>query len=106
MSEKPPAAPPSPPASNAPRWTRPEDYLDVGRLWRRSAARVRRRLRPRTEPERPRFTLGTLPFLLLILALMFVALSIILAAVPGRRYTPAEPAGREVGTAPRGWLPN
>lgn len=76
----------------------------MGRLWRRSAARLRRRLRPRTEPEQPRFSLGTLPFLLLILALMFIALSIILAAVPGRRYSPPEPVEREVGTAPPGWL--
>ena len=90
----------------APRWTRPEDYLDMGRLWRRSAARLRRRLRPRTEPERPRFTLGTLPFMLLILALMIVAVAVIIAAVPVRRYDPPKPVPHEQGTAPPGWLRN
>ncbi len=76
----------------------------MGRLWRRSAARARRRLSPRTEPERPRFLLGTAPFMLLILALMVVAVSIIMAAIPGRRYEPPKPESAEVGTAPRGWL--
>lgn len=76
----------------------------MGRLWRRSAVRLRRRLKPRTEPERPRFTLGTLPFLLLILALMMIAVAVIVAAVPGRRYEPPAQQPREVGTAPRGWL--
>lgn len=80
----------------------------MGRLWRRSAARTRRRLHPRTEPERPRFLLGTFPFLLLILALMVVAVTIILSAVPGRSYRTTESESRqpEAGTAPPGWLSN
>ena len=76
----------------------------MGRLWRRSAARLRRRLEPRTEPERPRFMLGMLPFMVLILALMAVAVAIIIAAVPGRRYDAQKPAEPEVGTAAPGWL--
>jgi hypothetical protein len=42
--------------------------------------------------------------MLLILALMVVAVSIIMAAIPGRRYEPPKPESAEVGTAPRGWL--
>ena len=102
VSRKDPLAPPPPRAE--PRWTRPEDYIDMGRLWRRSAARARRRLRPRTEPERPRFLLGTAPFMLLILAMMVIAVSIIVSAIPGRRYEPPKPQPAEVGNAPRGWL--
>lgn len=80
----------------------------MGRLWRRSAARTRRRLRPRTEPERPRFLLGTAPFLLLILALMVVAITIIITAIPGRSYRAAQPQAKqsEAGTAAPGWLNN
>jgi anti-sigma factor RsiW len=76
----------------------------MGRLWRRSAARLRQRFQPRTEPERPRVTLGTLPFMLLILALMGLAVAIIIAAVPGRKYPEQKAEPAEVGTAPPGWL--
>ena len=105
VSKKEPLAPPTPPPpQSGERWTKPEDYLDLGRLWRRSAARLRRRLEPRTEPERPRFMLGMLPFMLLILALMAVAVFIIVAAVPGRGYEPQRPTETEEGTAAPGWL--
>ena len=87
------------------RWTRAEDYLDLARLWRRSAARNRKRLEPRTEPERPRFTLGPLPFLLLMGVLAVMAITIIIAAVPGRNRYDAPPAAEpRQGTAPPGWL--
>lgn len=103
MSKKEPLAP-LPPPDTGERWTRPEDYLDLSRLWRRSAARLRRRLAPRTEPEKPRILMGMLPFLLLIFALMLLAVMIILAAVPGRKYPAARPEPSEVGRAPPGWL--
>ena len=107
MPKKDPVVPPPPPPQRSDRrWTRAEDYLDMGRLWRRSAARLRRRLEPRTEPERPRFSLGMLPFMLLILALMAVAALIIIAAVPGRQHTEPKPEPKEVGTAAPGWLRN
>ena len=102
MSDKDDIAPPTRPAERS--WTRAEDYLDLARLWRRSAARTRRRMQPRTEPERPRFTLGALPFLLLMGVLAVMAISIILAAVPGRRHYEASEQQRQEGTAPPGWL--
>jgi hypothetical protein len=74
----------------------------MARLWRRSAAS--RRLEPRTEPERPRMSLGMLPFVLLILALMAVAAMIIVAAIPGRKYPEPKPQPAEVGSAAPGWL--
>lgn len=99
---KPPVSPPPEPQR---RWTRPEDYIDLGRLWRRSSDRHRRRMEPRTEPENPRLTLTTLPFLFILLILMIVAATVILAAIPGRRVQPPQPKPAvESGTAPPGWL--
>ena len=104
MSEKDDVAPPPPRAERS--WTRVEDYLDLQRLWRRSAERRRRKLEPRTEPEQPRFILGQMTILLLLGAMLVLAVMIILAAVPGkqRQQPRSEPA--EVGTAPPGWLGN
>lgn len=80
-----------PPAHSERDWTRVEDYLDLGRLWRRAAERRRKRIRPRTEPSAPRLlSLGMLPFLVLMAALGILALLIIIAAVPGQR-APAPP---------------
>lgn len=100
---KPPVSPPPEPQR---RWTRPEDYIDLGRLWRRSSDRHRRRMEPRTEPENPRLMLTTLPFLFILLILMVVAATVILTAIPGRnRPQPAEQRPTvERGTAPPGWL--
>jgi hypothetical protein len=99
MSDKDDIAPRS-----AERWTRAEDYLDLARLWRRSAARTRKRMQPRTEPENPRFSLGVLPFLLLMSVLGLLAIMIFIAAIPGRNhYEPPTPEPQQ-GTAPPGWL--
>ena len=99
----PAAAPPS--APSGPGWTRLEDYLDLGRLWRRSSKRHRRRLAPRTEPSAPRLvSLGMLPFVLLMAAMALLAALIIVAAVPGKRGPDRPPEPPPPGTAPRGWL--
>ena len=87
-------------------WTRLEDYLDLGRLWRRAGKRHRRRMRPRTEPSAPRLlSLGMLPFVLLMAAMALLSVLVILAAIPGnnaaKRPPPPPP---EAGTAPAGWL--
>lgn len=102
MSDKEDMAPPI--RTDQRSWTRAEDYLDLARLWRRSARRSRRRFEPRTEPENPRFTLGALPFLLLMSVLAVMAVTIIISAVPGRYRYQAPPLEREQGTAPPGWL--
>jgi len=84
-------------------WTRVEDYL--GALARRRAARRRHEPGPRTQPEDPKLSLSTLPFLALLIALAVLTVGIAVAAWPGRSHEPprAEPA-REIGTAPPGWL--
>ena len=48
--------------------------------------------------------MGMVPFLTLIFLLMIVAVMIIFAAVPGRKYNAPEAEANEVGTAPPGWL--
>jgi hypothetical protein len=103
MSDKDETAP-LPPRPAERSWTRAEDYLDLARLWRRSARRNRKRFQPRTEPENPRFTLGALPFLLLMGMLAIMAITIIIAAIPGRQRYDAPKVEVEQGTAPPGWL--
>lgn len=73
-------------------WTRLDQYLDLQRLRRRAGARYRSRNQPRTQPAEPRFSLGMLPFMLLMAGFGLLAVMIIIAAVPGkpqpRRATP------------------
>lgn len=84
-------------------WTRIDDY--VVSLARTRSARRARSLKPRTQPEQPLFSLSTLPFLLLMGALLIVTLGVFLAAWPGSRPEPqSKVEAREQGVAPRGWL--
>ena len=93
------------PADAPEEWTRLEDYLDLGRLWRRAGRRHRRRLQPRTEPSAPGLlSLGMLPFVLLLAAMALLTILFIIAAVPGNRYPERPPQPPELGTAPPGWL--
>ena len=74
---------------------------------RRTARKAREAKRPRTEPEAPRFLLSTLPFLVLMAALMVITVGIAAAAWPGGYSAPpAAPqlAERQQGTAPKGWF--
>lgn len=93
----------SPPATRA--WTRIDDYL-VHMRRRDAAARRRRRLEPRTEPDTPRFMLSTFPFVAMLAVLGVMAIAMMIAAWPGtNRPAPHTAASSsEVGTAPRGWL--
>ena len=93
------------PAGAPDEWTRLEDYLDLGRLWRRAGKRHRRRLRPRTEPSAPRLlSLGMLPFVLLMAAMALLTILFVIAAIPGKRYPERPAPPPEAGTAPAGWL--
>ena len=84
-------------------WTRIDDYL--GALLWRSRRRHRRQENPRTEPQEPRLLLSTLPFLLLLGALLLLVVAIAWIAWPGREHQrPSDSAEREIGTAPPGWL--
>ena len=84
-------------------WTRAEDYLRALAL--RRTARKTRAPRARTPPEFPKFSLSTLPFLLLIVAISVLAAAIIVTAWPRSHPTTQKPVEkREVGTAARGWF--
>lgn len=89
----------------APAWTKPEAY--VGAMVRNREFRRSRREQPRTQPQRPRLLLSTLPFIALIAMLALLAASMMIAAFPGHQAAatskPAAPA-HEQGVAPRGWL--
>ena len=90
---------------SAHRWTTPDDYL--ASLARRRTARRAREGKGRTQPETPRFSLSTLPFLALIVGLAVIAVAIFIAAWPGgsqpKRGT-AAPVQNEIGTARKGWF--
>ncbi len=93
-----------PPARDAARpWTRIDEYIVS--LARRRSARRAHSVKPRTQPEEPRFVLTTLPFLLLMAALLVIAVAIVLAAWPGSQPQPQpQPDVNEQGVAKRGWL--
>jgi hypothetical protein len=93
-----------PPARDEARpWTRIDEYL--ASLARIRIARRSHVVRPRTQPEEPRFLLSTLPFLLLMAALMMIAVAFFLVAWPGNQPQPQpRPDVKEQGVAKRGWL--
>ncbi len=85
-------------------WTRPDAYL-VALATKRSFRRAKQEPQ-RTQPERPRLMLSTLPFLVLIAFLAILSVAIMVIAFPGnqpRQRSRQEPA-REQGVAPRGWF--
>jgi hypothetical protein len=88
---------------DAPTWTRIDAYFTA--LARRRTARGQREPRLRTQPESPRFSLSTLPFLVLIIALFVLTVAIIIAAWPGSwPQHKARTAAHELGTAEKGWF--
>ena len=85
-------------------WTRVEDYLRP--LQRRSAHRLRP-LKPRSEPEKPLFLLSTLPFVVLLAAMILLTAAIFVIAWPPSqpKLPPPVPVKmHELGTAPSGWF--
>jgi hypothetical protein len=93
-----------PPARDEARpWTRIDEYL--ASLARIRSARRTHSIKPRTQPEEPRFVLSTLPFLLLMASLAVIAVALFLAAWPGSQPQPRpRPEVDEKGVAKRGWL--
>jgi hypothetical protein len=84
-------------------WTRIDDYFES--LARRRTARRARSLPPRTEPETPRFSLSTLPFLALFAGLAILAVGIAISAWPGNQPAPRpQEVQHEKGVAPKGWF--
>ena len=94
-----------PPSGHGPteKWTRVDDYFAA--LARRRTARRARAERPRTEPEVPRFSLSTLPYLALMAVLAILVVAIAIAAWPGSQPRPKPTQlAHEQGVAPKGWL--
>jgi hypothetical protein len=90
-------------AANARRWTRIDTYMEA--LARRGAARRRRHIAARTEPETPRLMLSTVPFIatMFVLAVLFVLFAV--AAWPASQPEfRSKPVQKEMGTAQRGWF--
>ena len=84
-------------------WTQPDEYM--ASLARRRTARRARDKGPRTQPEAPRFTLSTLPFVALFIGLAILTIAIFVAALPGGGEPAAtRPAAKETGTAAKGWF--
>jgi hypothetical protein len=84
-------------------WTRVDDYFEA--LARRRTARRAHQPKPRTEPEAPRFSLSTLPFLGLFLGLAILAIGIAVSAWPGSQPQAARYAAKhDKGYAAKGWL--
>jgi hypothetical protein len=84
-------------------WVRAEDYVEA--LARRRTARRSRGAAPRTQPEKPRLLLSTLPFAALIVGVAVLTLSIIVAAWPHAPQSRTQAGGApELGTAAKGWF--
>jgi len=73
---------------------------------RKRSLRRARRQRLRTEPERPRLLLSTLPFMALIGLLGILAVAIMIVAFPGTQPLQKQraDAAKEQGVAQRGWF--
>ena len=85
-------------------WTRPDAYvlaLAQRRRFRRARAEPLR-----TQPEKPRPLLSTVPFLLVLGLLGILAVAIMIIACPGNQPQPKarEIAAHERGVAERGWF--
>lgn len=85
-------------------WTRPDAYvlaLAQKRRFRRASAEP-----TRTQPEKPRLLLSTVPFLLVLGLLAILAIGIMIIAYPGNQPQPKlrEIAAHERGVAERGWF--
>jgi hypothetical protein len=85
-------------------WTKPDAY--VGAMARKRRSRQRQAPHGRTQPERPRLMLSTLPFLTLLGFLAVLAVAIMVLAFPGN-HPPLRPHASvqpERGVAAPGWF--
>lgn len=73
---------------------------------RKRSFRRAREPKMRTQPERPRLLLSTVPFLALLSLLAVLAVAIMVVAFPGNQPQIREPSppAKEQGVAQRGWL--
>jgi hypothetical protein len=91
------------PPKRAARWTRIDDYVVA--MARLRAARRQGAELPRTQPETPRWSLSTLPFVMLMAVLAMLAVAIAVDAWPGRDRSQRPMAeAQPTGIAPAGWF--
>ena len=85
-------------------WTKPDTYVEA--MARKRRFRRAHADRPRTQPERPRLMLSTLPFLAVFAFLAILAVAIMVMAFPGNQPAPQPHAAAqpERGTAQPGWF--
>ena len=85
-------------------WTGVENYLVA--LARRRTARHMREGRPsgRMDPDEPRNTVGTIPFIVMMAAFLLLFVAIASLAWPRHEEPRRQVEVHEVGTAPAGWL--
>jgi len=85
-------------------WTKPDAYL--GAMARKRSFRRAHGDKPRTQPEKPRLLLSTVPFLALTGLLAILAVAIMVIAFPGSQPRPMQMAAvqPEKGVAERGWF--
>jgi hypothetical protein len=85
-------------------WTKPDAYL--GAMARKRSFRRAHGDKPRTQPEKPRLLLSTVPFLALIGLLAILAVAIMVIAFPGSQPRPRQMAAAQLekGVAERGWF--
>lgn len=90
--------------TSARTWTKPDAYVEA--MARKRRHRRAHASRPRTQPERPRLMLSTLPFLTLFALLAIMAVAIIFMAYPGNQPRPRPQAAvqAERGIAQPGWF--
>jgi len=85
-------------------WTSVDNYFVA--LARRRTARHQREGRPggRMDEDGPQPTIGTIPFLVMMVAFAFLVVAIASLAWPVHEQPKPRKAERELGTAPPGWL--
>ena len=85
-------------------WTKPDSYVEA--MARKRRFRRAHATRPRTQPERPRLMLSTLPFLAVFTLLAIMAVAIMIIAYPGNQPSrqPHAAAQPERGVAAPGWF--
>jgi hypothetical protein len=92
-------------ASPARDWSRLDAYGDAGQRWRRYSLRMRHPPALRRTPVAPRFTMGTLFHLLLIVGLGALMVLIIIAGTPRtHHWAGPKQLQTEASTGERSWI--
>jgi hypothetical protein len=85
-------------------WTSVEDYIVALARRRTERHKRERRRQTRMDPDDPRITLGTVPFLVMMAAFAVLVVAIATLAWPVHEQPPRKAVEHELGTAPPGWM--